>query len=306
MADGEAPNKPQLEGWEFTAQTEGRSLLGPDGNRVNQTTGKTDERGWLTFNLETDALDQKPKVRISEKQQDGHSLLRHKQTDGTEAYAVCTAHSNRGGEAKEIIVKSPEGSADSFELDVAADSIVNCSVVNQMDPEKGYFRVEKVNENGDPLEGSRFEVWRADSTGTQPTGDKPVWSTGDESKVRMEQGDYVLIETKAPGGYSLLPQPIAFRIGLDGVKQKIELTGKQGASFVLEYGQDETSGRTGTFMKVANVTVGELPKTGGYGVGLVGLIGAALAGRASCSAAARPPKGQTQAGEWRVHRATPA
>ncbi|AGE37409.1 VWA domain-containing protein [Corynebacterium urealyticum] len=276
--DGKAPDEPKLDGWEFTAQTKGNNLLDPDGKRVNQTTGKTDDRGSLTFNLETDAPDQKPKVRISEKQQAGHSLLRQKQSDGSEAYAVCTAHSNKGGQAKQVIVRTPADSADSFELEVDADSIVNCSVVNQMDPEKGYFRVEKVNENGDPLDGSSFEVWRADSTGTKPTGDKPVWRTGDESKVRMEQGDYVLIETEAPGGYSLLPQPIAFRIGLDGVKQTIELTGKQGASFVLEYGQDKKPERTGTFMKVANVTVGELPKTGGYGVGLVGLIGAALAG----------------------------
>lgn len=278
MPDGKAPDEPKLDGWEFTAQTEGSYLLGPDGNRVNQTTGKTDERGWLTFNLETDAPDQKPTVRITEKQKDGHSLLSQKQSEGTEAYAVCTAHSNKGGKPEQIIVKNPEGSADSFELDVAADSIVNCSVVNQMDPEKGYFRVEKVDENGEPLGGSSFEVWRADSTGTKPTGDGPVWRTGQESTVRMDQGDYVLIETKAPGGYSLLPQPIAFRIGLDGVKQTIELTGKQGASFVLESGPDEKTGRTGTFMKVANVTVGELPKTGGYGVGLVALVGAALAG----------------------------
>ncbi|HAT1180991.1 VWA domain-containing protein [Corynebacterium striatum] len=278
MPDGKAPDEPKLDGWEFTAQTKENNLLDPDGKRVNKTTGKTDKSGWLTFNLETDTPDQKPKVRISEKQKDGHSLLEHTQQDGTKGYAVCTAHSIEGGSPEQIIVKKPEGSADSFELEVAADSIVNCSVVNQMDPEKGYFRVEKVNENGDPLEGSRFEVWRADSTGTKPTGDGPVWRTGQESTVRMDQGDYVLIETKAPGGYSLLPQPIAFRIGLDGVEQKIELTGKQGASFVLDYGPDEKSGRTGTFMKVANVTVGELPKTGGYGVGLVGLIGVALAG----------------------------
>lgn len=278
MPDGKAPNKPQLEGWEFTAQTEGSYLLDPQGERVDQTNGKTDKRGWLTFNLKTDTPDQKPTVRITEKQKDGHSLLSQKQSDGSKAYAVCTAHSKKGGEAKQVIVKTPVNSTDAFELEVDADSIVNCSVVNQMDPEKGYFRVEKVDENGEALGGSSFEVWRADSTGTQPTGDKPVWSTGDESKVTMEQGDYVLIETKAPGGYSLLPQPIAFRIGLDGVKQTIELTGKQGASFVLEYGQDKKPGRTGTFMKVANVTVGELPKTGGYGVGLVGLIGAALAG----------------------------
>lgn len=278
MPDGEAPNKPQLEGWEFTAQTKGSYLLDPQGERVNQTNGKTDKRGWLTFNLETDTPDQKPTVRITEKQKDGHSLLSQKQSDGSKAYAVCTAHSNKGGEAKQVIVKTPVNSTDAFELEVDADSIVNCSVVNQMDPEKGFFRVEKVDENGEPLGGSSFEVWRADSTGTKPTGDGPVWRTGQESTVRMDQGVYVLIETKAPGGYSLLPQPIAFRIGLDGVKQKIELTGKQGASFVLEYGQDKKPGRTGTFMKVANVTVGELPKTGGYGVGLVGLIGAALAG----------------------------
>ena len=276
--DGKAPDEPKLEGWEFTGQTAGNYLLDPQGKRVSKTTGKTDDRGSLTFKLKTDTPDQKPTVRITEKQQSGHTLLRQKQSDGSEAYAVCTAHSNKGGQAKQVIVRTPEDSADSFELEVDADSIVNCSIVNQMDPEKGYFRVEKVNENGDPLDGSSFEVWRADSTGTQPTGDKPVWRTGDESKVRMEQGDYVLIETKAPGGYSLLPQPIAFRIGLEGVQQTIELTGKQGASFVLEYGQDEETGRTGTFMKVANVTVGELPKTGGYGVGLVALIGAALAG----------------------------
>ncbi|TYR15924.1 VWA domain-containing protein [Corynebacterium urealyticum] len=278
MPDGKAPDEPKLDGWEFTAQTEGSYLLGPDGNRVNQTTGKTDKRGWLTFNLETDTPDQKPTVRITEKQKDGHSLLSQKQSDGSKAYAVCTAHSNKRGEAKQVIVKTPVNSTDAFELEVDADSIVNCSVVNQMDPEKGFFRVEKVDENGEPLGGSSFEVWRADSTGTKPTGDGPVWRTGQESTVRMDQGDYVLIETKAPGGYSLLPQPIAFRIGLDGVKQTIELTGKQGASFVLESGPDEKTGRTGTFMKVANVTVGELPKTGGYGVGLVGLIGAALAG----------------------------
>ncbi|MCS4491312.1 SpaA isopeptide-forming pilin-related protein [Corynebacterium sp. ES2715-CONJ3] len=85
-------------------------------------------------------------------------------------------------------------------------------------------------------------------------------------------GKYILIETKAPQGYQLLAQPVELEVFLDGNQLKVRQP--QGrvnpAAEVTEP----------NIIKVADVTTGELPRSGGFGVFWLLIAGAGLLGGA--------------------------
>ena len=91
----------------------------------------------------------------------------------------------------------------------------------------------------------------------------------------LEYGAYQLIETDAPQGYTLWPDPITVTVGESGVtydQAAVALAQTEGASF------DET---TNVYtIKIANNPGVELPSTGGRGTGLFTAIGAILSGTA--------------------------
>ncbi|WP_272913558.1 SpaA isopeptide-forming pilin-related protein [Corynebacterium pilosum] len=131
------------------------------------------------------------------------------------------------------------------------------------------------------LDGAEFELRSLNDEG-QPGDVLPTKSgdnTGEFVWDDLPLGSYVLTETRAAaGGYSLLPQPVYF---------KVEYDSDELAFFLLEGPNDRTGQRLDgaspslnfpivDFMvadqqvdlAIANVRAGELPKTGGAGVGL--------------------------------------
>ena len=112
-----------------------------------------------------------------------------------------------------------------------------------------------------PLAGAEFTLYTDDACTTQAAGTTVVTSAADGtfSFVGLEANTYYLLETKAPAGYEL-----------NGTATKIEIVSPL------------TEGQTATKAPAVKVTIKDIPSTklpvtGGMGVGMFALLGAALA-----------------------------
>lgn len=118
--------------------------------------------------------------------------------------------------------------------------------------------------------------------------DKPVALTGD--RYQVPTGKYAIIETQAPKGFSLLPAPVYFEIEKTKEGHSIHLARWNGEQWEkIEENNDalvELIGKTsGTSneedleftIQIADVRTGDLPLTGGTGVGINAAIGLFMA-----------------------------
>ena len=83
------------------------------------------------------------------------------------------------------------------------------------------FKVQKVDESGDPLVGAVFKLQKEDGKDIAGfdnlVSDDDGWVIVNEN---LEPGKYQLIETKAPAGYKLLGDPVAFEIDAEQTEIK--------------------------------------------------------------------------------------
>ena len=175
-----------------------------------------------------------------------------------------------------------------------ADSIT-CRFINKHQlPDDAGLEILKygLDEGGDPLPltGASFEVYEEYPT----KASKPISQSKETVGRLLIEGlkvdqKYYLVESKAPEGYSLLASPLCFSLSRDDDGQVVASTcsdekddSQKSVLFLgdLADPKHEPSyrDRDTALVSIADPLRGELPKTGGYGVGLVGLIGAALAG----------------------------
>ena len=156
-----------------------------------------------------------------------------------------------------------------------------------------------------PLKGAEFAIYKSNpntdanatvvKTLTQANAtDGYYWSVND---LDLETA-YWLVETKAPAGHSLLPQPIEFKLTTarpDGSGTKVELAGdltdaNKWAKSAVQAFSSEATGRSGPegFMVgqtrkatilVKDTEVGELPKAGSTGIyPYIGVAAALMSG----------------------------
>ena len=145
------------------------------------------------------------------------------------------------------------------------------------------------------LDGAQFTVHRGDADGNLKlntdgsvnTDANPVVkqsTTTTTGRVKLEgldaPGVYYLIETNAPKGYNLLPAPIKFSTKWDqNGNAVIEVLSGGTAITSNRCAESDTAAncvkKIGV-LQVADITKGALPKTGGEGVGLWALAGAAI------------------------------
>lgn len=159
------------------------------------------------------------------------------------------------------------------------------------DEEKVYsfqIKVEKFTNSGEtkPLEGAEFMIYTKPDLTIPPDGfDKPYTSNsqGMLTIKGLDEGTYYLKETKSPAGYTLLTSPIKVEITAIRDSQTKKPTGK----FTIEVNDkqvDEGSTQYTTRLEpntgavivaVENYKGFSLPATGGMGIALFLLIGAA-------------------------------
>ena len=145
------------------------------------------------------------------------------------------------------------------------------------------------------LGGAQFTVHRGDANGNLKLNAdgsvnadaNPVVkqsTTTTTGRVKLEgldaPGVYYLIETKAPKGYNLLPAPIKFSTKWDqNGNAVIEVLSGGTAITSNRCAESDTAAncvKKVGILQVADITKGALPKTGGEGVGLWALAGAAI------------------------------
>lgn len=267
-------------GWEFTLSAGGQDIIDPgNGDRVRKslktTSSANEDRGTASWNIMSE---QEQQLTLVETQQPGFNLYKRNGKN-----AVCTE--TRDGKTNPIEVTN-DGEfgfkAKMSEKDKKL-SLVFCVVDNYKQPETppGKLTFKKAQYNGDKIEeipglgGATFEIYP--SKGDQPDYSAEALYTikpGQESIEVKTTGTFFLVETKAPKGLNLLAQPVKFEISVDETTKKYKISvGSTSSGQIQAKGEGDKM-----ILTVADTTAGELPKTGGYGVGLVGLIGVALAG----------------------------
>lgn len=274
LSDGEP-------GWEFTLSAGGQDVIDPgNGQRVRNslkvTSSAERDRGTATWNIMSE---QKQQLELVETQKKGYSLFKR---DGKNA--VCTE--KRDGKTTPLAVEN--NGEFGFKVNMNEQnkvlSSVFCVVDNYKAPEttpgkltfkKAQYVDGEIQELAG-LGGATFEIYPSKEGKPDYSAGKPVYTIkpGQESIEVKTTGTFFLVETKAPQGLNLLPQPVPFEISIDQTTKKYKIS-----TVGSNNGQIQVSGSGQTMiLTVADTKSGELPKTGGYGVGLVGLIGAALAG----------------------------
>lgn len=170
---------------------------------------------------------------------------------------------------------------------------IHCIVYyrKQVEPTGFNFHVAKVDaeNNATSLEGAKFELRPLNEDGSRgepiPNAGVPAPESSKFEWNDLEPGRYVLIETQSPTAqdgktYSLLAQPIYFSVTAEGDGYKVKLldnaqdrTGKElnqkNLTFpIVGFNLTNQQADQPQLLKfeVANVHVGNLPKTGGIGV----------------------------------------
>lgn len=268
-------------GWTFDTSVDNGEkdiIDGADGKgRESSVIDQTGEDG--SYSRSLDQSDGKGQmVTVVEHQQDGYKLR-----PAGEKNAVCTRNEfdAKTGTWKtsdaEVRNKNADPSKPGFGVDVPFRAIVNCTIANETVAVSFDLSVEKVgfDNKEQALEGAEFTLNKVKEDGTHELV-KVLKGTDLRANDLQVGAKYELVETKSPQGYQLLTRPIAFYVkaGEDG-KPTIELEGGQAqypeVSIRIDEKEDDHS-----IMQVADIRKGDLPVTGGQGLGRLVLLGSLL------------------------------
>lgn len=273
-------------GWEFTLSANDNVIGSGNGPLVHQsmkvTSGSESDKGTASWNIESE---REQSLVLTETQKQGFTLFRRGDTlDSTGDFnAVCTQ--TRDGKTSPLKVENVGEFGFRVKMSESNKvlSSISCVVDNYEAPDTkpGKLTLEKaeyVDGEGvkilPGLGGATFDIYP--SAGGQPDySGGPVYTiTPDQKSIEItETGTFYLVETMAPAGLSLLPEPVAFEISIDQETKEYTVSVVGGSSPLIKA---EGSGEL-MIMQVTDTKTGKLPKTGGNGVLLWTLFGAVIA-----------------------------
>ncbi|WP_216395909.1 DUF6923 family protein [Arcanobacterium phocae] len=277
-----------LEGKTFTDQNlQERSLQSKSVLKTSNGT-ESDKKGTAKWLVKSSQEVQN--VSLTERQQEGFSLM--KQTDTKNA--KCTYTTGIGTTPKNLEftnVESPSNPGVKFNIpfNKRKGADITCVFDNAKLENKGKVTVKKAeyDPNTDKptvlenLGGAEFSVYAANTDKSSPDYTKVLHSIKYEENQEdhglsfaVKPGEtYFLVETKAPTGLSLLPQPLKLETYLD--KDAVKVRTDNTLSGTVQ-GQDNSITIT-----VNDVKTGNLPRSGGPGISLFGILALGLFGVAT-------------------------
>lgn len=281
LVHGEDGQTSPAKDWTFETSVQGGQkdiIDGENGEgRAAQVTDTTNEDGHYGR-----SFDQKngkgQSVTVVEHQQAGYKL--HKQGGKN---AVCTTRVNDGNSWKtkdSKVSNIDDAQKPGFGVEVPFRGIVNCTIENDTVPVKIDLSVEKVSfeDKPQPLAGSEFTLNKVDGDNREQLG---ILRDGAMRIFDLQPGNrYELVENQAPSGYQLLSRPIYFNIVV-GESGKPEIQIEGGAEQYPEISiQKDKKEPHHSVMQVADIRKGELPYTGGRGLGGLALLASIVAAAA--------------------------
>ncbi|QPK79514.1 hypothetical protein G7Y31_02035 [Corynebacterium lizhenjunii] len=145
------------------------------------------------------------------------------------------------------------------------------------------IRVAKVDTDRNTIardQGWDFELYYLGADGNQQGTKVADMDTtlADNANVvtsgsNLKAGVYQLVETNAPQGFELLPAPVTLTVAFEGGKPKFTLQNQQNFPGVFV---DAPDNGNYAIVQVADVRKGDMPMTGGRGVGFIILLGAVV------------------------------
>ncbi len=155
--------------------------------------------------------------------------------------------------------------------------------------------VNKVDPEGNPLDGAEFELVKVEDDGTKS---EPIKVTLNDAKTSftfagLKAGKYMLTETEAPKGYNKLEKPIYFVIEYGATNEELPVLNKLEAYQTDENWKKVESNPTAEFTGTLNpdnsnvstdIVNGEgivLPSTGGIGTTIFYVVGGVLVAAAA-------------------------
>ncbi|MFH6890947.1 SpaA isopeptide-forming pilin-related protein [Corynebacterium aurimucosum] len=277
--DGDTPTPGK--GWTFDTSVDNgeKDIIDGDDNsgRESSVTDVTGEDG--SYGRSLDQSDGKgQKVTVVEHQQAGYKLR-----PVGEKNAVCTKNEFDAARGTwvtsdvEVRNDNTDSSKPGFGVDVPFRAIVNCTIANETVAVRFDLSVEKVgfDNKEQALEGAEFTLNKVNADGTQELV-KVLKGTDLRVEDLQVGAKYELVETKSPQGYQLLTRPVVFSVnsGEDG-KPTIDLEGGAEQYPEVSIRIDEKD-ESHSIMQVADIRKGDLPVTGGQGLGWLVLLGSVL------------------------------
>ncbi|WP_143341381.1 SpaA isopeptide-forming pilin-related protein [Corynebacterium renale] len=270
------------QGWTFdTSVDSGKQVLIGDGVLTEQTRDVTSADGSYGRTLnQSDGQGQA--VTVVEHQQDGYNL---RPQNGENAVCTTRQYVTTNGKAEwkdkpTTIRNINDASRPGFGVNVPFRGIVNCVIENEKVAVEIDLSLEKVSFDDQPeqLSGAEFTLFEVN--GDQRT-EVAVITDGKSRVENLGVGKrYELVETLAPAGYQLLARPIVFDVVKnESGNPEIRLEGGAGEYPEISIKVDKNE-VTHSIMQVADIRKGDLPKTGGYGIGWL-IIGSVLAAGAA-------------------------
>lgn len=306
--EGLDPDDPEysLSGWLFEgSRVDGNFTL--NGTGQDRATVQTDAEGSAMFQLNN----------TDDQQVNGTMRIREMNSDVATMNAPRCYRNDANNTPVAVQVDPDDPNAFTIPTDFTGvqayeTAIIHCEVTNVFAAGPGIIGLTKVDNNGNPLTGAEFALYQVDENGAH-NAEAPIAAmsaddlanSGLEPQAgvifyQVESGNYLLFETRSPSDaagnrYSLLPRPVTFTVTQEGDDTSVELTTpadiESGENFswaplveVSNPGSSSASATGPPIIQVANLTSGELPKTGGRGVtpyAAMGLILLAVAYGAS-------------------------
>ena len=133
-----------------------------------------------------------------------------------------------------------------------------------------------VDDESLPLTGAEFAVYEVAADGSIGNHVADLTEDSDFYTANLEVGsEYYIVETKSPENYQLLPSAVKIQITMNGSTPQLNILNAVDAPAASVKPNSSTGA---VVLQVVDMRIGELPLTGGSGVGLVALLGMAILG----------------------------